>query len=79
LPRIDDALKFLDLKFLGFEIQDQVAIRKFKASHPKKDDLTSLSLWNRFELENPDTFVGMYLFWCRKMQGGADTGSAPGQ
>ena len=79
LPRLDDALKSLDLRFLGFEMQDQDAIRKFKAFHPKKDDLTSLPLWNRFELENPDTFVGMYLFWCRKMRGGLDTGSAQGQ
>jgi hypothetical protein len=55
------------LKFLGFEMRDQNVMRKFKETYPKKSALTSLPQWHKFELNNPDTFWGMYQFWCRKM------------
>jgi len=67
LPQIKEALKSLNLKFLGFEMQDQGMLKKFNASYPKKGYQTSLSLWDKFELTNPDTFIGMYQFWCQKM------------
>ena len=67
LPGIDDALTSLKLKFLGFQIRDQITLKKFRESHPNKDALTSLALWHKFELKNPDTFRGMYQFWCKKM------------
>ena len=67
LPQIEEALQALKLEFLGFEIRDQTALRKFRKSHPNKRALTSLSLWHNFELENPDTFGGMYQFWCKKL------------
>jgi len=66
LPQIEAALKLLNLKFLGFEIRDQKALKQFKEFHPNSNALTSLSLWHDFELENPDTFIGMYQFWCQK-------------
>ena len=67
LPQIEAALQALKLKFLGFELKDRGALRNFTKSHPSKSALTSLDLWHEFELENPDTFRGMYQFWCRKM------------
>ena len=67
LPQIEAALKTLKLKFLGFEMRDQGALGMFKKSHPEKDAPTSLALWHQFELKNPDTFRGMYQFWCQKM------------
>ena len=67
LPQIQAALQALKLGFLGFEMQDQRALRVFRKSHPNSSALTSLSLWHEFELENPDTFRGMYQFWCKKM------------
>ena len=66
LPQIEEALKALKLKFLGFEIRDQKALKQFKESHPNSNALTSLSLWHDFELDNPDTFRGMYQCWCQK-------------
>ena len=66
LPQIEEALKALKLKFLGFEMRDQRALKQFKESHPNSNALTSLSLWHKFELDNPDTFIGMYQFWCQK-------------
>ena len=67
LPRIEAALQALELKFLGFEMRGQTALRKFSKSYPSRRELTSLSLWHKFELKNPDTFRGMYQFWCKKM------------
>jgi tetratricopeptide (TPR) repeat protein/SAM-dependent methyltransferase len=64
LPRIEAALEALELKFLGFEFEDRKALTAFRQSHPEKDAITSLALWHRFELENPDSFRGMYQFWC---------------
>ena len=67
LPRIVAALKSLKLKFLGFDIQDQGTLRKFKKSHPESGALTSPSRWHEFELKNPNTFLQMYHFWCQKI------------
>ena len=67
LPQIEEALQTLKLKFLGFEIRDQEEQKNFKKSHPSRHALTSLSLWHKFELENPDTPMIGYLFWCKKM------------
>ena len=67
LPQIEAALTSLHLKFLGFEMRDQRTLRKFRESHPNTNAPTSLSLWHEFELDNPDTFIGMYQFWCQKL------------
>ena len=66
LPQIEEALKSLHLKFLGFRMRDQRALKQFKESHPNSNALTSLSLWHKFELDNPDTFRSTYQFWCQK-------------
>ncbi len=67
LPQIEEALKALNLKFLGFGVRGHRALRMFRESHPEKRALTSLAKWHEFELDNPDTFAGMYQFWCKKM------------
>jgi SAM-dependent methyltransferase len=66
LPQIEKALESLKLKFLGFSMRDSSVLRKFRKTHPGRRALTSFSPWHEFELENPDTFRGMYLFWCKK-------------
>lgn len=65
VPKIETALEELGLEFLGFEL-DSAAHRKFQQSHPENGAQTPLSLWHRFETENPDTFRVMYQFWARK-------------
>jgi hypothetical protein len=67
LPQIEMALQELGLKFLGFEMQDSQVMRKFKKLYPEESASASLSLWNKFEVENPDTFIGMYQFWAQKI------------
>jgi tetratricopeptide (TPR) repeat protein/SAM-dependent methyltransferase len=64
LPQIETTLEILGLDFLGFEMRSQHSLRHFKESHPNA--LTSLAKWHAFELENPETFSGMYQFWVRK-------------
>ena len=66
LLQIEDALEALDLQFLGFEMRDSGTLRMFTESHPEKGAPTSLTLWHEFELNNPDTFRGLYHLWCKK-------------
>ena len=66
LAQVNEALQTLDLEFLGFEIQNQGVLRAFRDAYPDKGALTSLDQWHEFESDNPDTFRGMYQFWCRK-------------
>jgi len=67
LPEIETASKELDLAFIGFELQDLQVKNRFKELNPRKESLTSLSLWHQFELDHPDTFIGMYQFWVQKI------------
>jgi SAM-dependent methyltransferase len=67
LPQIAEVLESMKLKFIGFEMRDQSALRNFKAAFPQQRALTSLSQWHKFEQNNPDTFSGMYQFWCHKI------------
>ena len=67
LPQIQAALEALKLKFLGFELRDQTVLSKFRKSYPSRSELNSLSLWHKYELENPDSFQRMYQFWCKKI------------
>ena len=65
LPQIDHILKELDLKFLGFELNNNW-MTKFSKEHQKKDSLTSLDFWHEFEIKNPSVFSRMYQFWAQK-------------
>ena len=67
LTQIEEALQSMNLTFLGFEMRDQSTLKKFRDLHPNNDALTSLPLWHKFELEHPNTFRGMYQFWCQKL------------
>ena len=65
LPQIEDSLSDLGLRFLGFEMESWIR-SSFSERYPEKDALQSLPLWHEFELENPNTFMGMYQFWVQK-------------
>jgi SAM-dependent methyltransferase len=67
LPRIEAALDTLKLKFLGFEMRDHAVLREFTKVYPHPGAAAQLPLWHEFESAHPDTFWGMYQFWCRKM------------
>jgi tetratricopeptide (TPR) repeat protein len=67
LPQVEMVLQDLGLRFIGFEMQQNQVMQKFIKLFPEKDASVSLSLWNKFELQHPDTFVGMYQFWVQKI------------
>jgi len=33
---------------------------------PADAEMNDLRQWDRLEQENPNTFIGMYKFWCQK-------------
>ena len=66
LDQIDEAIKSLNLKFIGFELEDQKVLNDFDSLYPNEHSRRSLSLWEKFEKRNPSTFRNMYQFWCQK-------------
>jgi len=67
LPQIEEALRALGLKFLGFELAQGSIIKRFKERYKEKSAPTCLTKWHEFELKNPDIFEGMYQFWVQKL------------
>jgi len=67
LPQIEMALDELGLKFIGFELNHSHIIKNFNEMFPYPDAYTSLPLWHRFEMINPETFGGMYQFLVQKV------------
>jgi hypothetical protein len=63
LPRIEACLRELGLAFLGMECPPGVR-RCFKEMFHEAGAATDLAAWDRFEDAYPDTFIGMYSFWC---------------
>jgi hypothetical protein len=63
LPGIGDCLDHLGLRFCGLECEPQIQNR-FRSMFPAASALTDLEAWNRFEAASPQTFKGMYNFWC---------------
>jgi len=65
LIEIKDYLKKLNLFFCGF---DNLNIKnKFKSFVNSKESIYDLLKWNEFEREFPDSFDGMYQFYCQKI------------
>ena len=54
------------LDFLGFEFGDPAVKQSYAARHADDPRMTDLARWAAFEREHPETFDGMYVFWCQK-------------
>ena len=65
LPEIDEILKKIGLRFIGFQLKNS-SITNFKKFYSEKDAIKSLPFWHQFELLNPETFIDMYQFWVQK-------------
>jgi SAM-dependent methyltransferase len=65
LPLISELLDELELKFCGFEARDMGF--QFRKYYGENVDIHDLQMWHEFEKENPETFSGMYQFWCQKI------------
>ena len=66
LPQIDAALDELNLDFLGFAFDNVKTPNTYRAHFPEDKEMKSLPLWAQFEKLYPNTFIGMYKFWCQK-------------
>ncbi|MFL2934971.1 MAG: hypothetical protein ACJZ2G_08630 [Thalassobaculaceae bacterium] len=65
LPKIENCLNELGLKFCGFEVPG--INTRFRELYGEEADIHDLVLWNEFEESNPHAFAGMYQFWCQKL------------
>jgi SAM-dependent methyltransferase len=65
LPQLKEHLRELDLAFLGFSLDSDIS-KRYRARFPEDISQTDLDKWHTFELENADTFKGMYQFWLQK-------------
>jgi tetratricopeptide (TPR) repeat protein/SAM-dependent methyltransferase len=65
LPKIARWLDRFDLTFLGFEGQPETDTL-FRRRFPAPGSETDLGLWDLFEIDHPDSFIGMYQFWAQK-------------
>jgi SAM-dependent methyltransferase len=61
IPKIASFITTNNLTFHGFEVPHNIT-----AGYPKSNTNLNLQSWHDFEQSHPDTFKGMYVFWCRK-------------
>ena len=66
IPQISKILQDFNLEFLGFTINNDFIKSKYSQSFPKDIKNTSLDNWHQFEINNPNTFIGMYQFWVKR-------------
>jgi len=64
VPQLQSMLAEFNLNFIGFLLHPHV-IEKYKEHFPDDVSLTHLESWHSFELENPETFSGMYQFYVQ--------------
>ena len=62
---IEKILGNYNLSFLGFENKSN-RVSKYLTNYPEDEKLINLENWKKYELKNPNTFLGMYNFWCYK-------------
>ena len=70
IPRIADDLGALGLDFIGFELSDDRAARQYALLNPQDPGMTDLAGWAAYEERYPETFIGMYQFWCQRPAAG---------
>jgi SAM-dependent methyltransferase/tetratricopeptide (TPR) repeat protein len=75
LPQIAERLREFNLSFVGFSLEANT-VQRYREKFPSDGTLTDLDSWSAFEMENPDTFTGMYQFWVQ-LQAGAHSPRPP--
>ena len=66
VPELKAMLARYGLTFLGFTGLSPGVFRSFRERFTGSSDPQDLDCWQAFEEANPDTFIGMYQFWCRR-------------
>ncbi len=70
IPRIKEFLAGVGLRFLGFATLEPTVIKEYAARFQDDPSRSNLDYWHYFETEFPETFSGMYQFWCQAGNGG---------
>jgi tetratricopeptide (TPR) repeat protein/2-polyprenyl-3-methyl-5-hydroxy-6-metoxy-1,4-benzoquinol methylase len=65
LSQIQSFLADSHLNFVGFEV-DRSVLHQYRAHFSDDPSCIELRNWASFEVDNPDTFSGMYQFWIQK-------------
>lgn len=65
IPQLKKFLSGQGLEFISFRMRPDILL-KYKTAYPQDEEMNSLDNWHEFEQKNPDTFIEMYRFWCRK-------------
>jgi tetratricopeptide (TPR) repeat protein/2-polyprenyl-3-methyl-5-hydroxy-6-metoxy-1,4-benzoquinol methylase len=65
LGQIESFLGESGLHFIGFNLDTSV-LHQYRARFTDDPSRTNLRNWARFEVDNPNTFAGMYHFWIQK-------------
>tara|TARA_B110000037_G_scaffold41790_1_gene51648 strand:+ start:1620 stop:3581 length:1962 start_codon:yes stop_codon:yes gene_type:complete len=66
IQKIKEVVKKLNLKFCGFQNIRNLH-NKFIGHYGSSQKLYDLNYWEELEEKYPDTFSGMYQFWCQKV------------
>lgn len=65
LTRIKAFLEDAGLCFLGFDLEPS-QYHAYARQFPDDKAMTNLAQWHVFEMQNPQTFIGMYQFWVQR-------------
>ena len=66
LDEISVMLDEAGLEFIGFDAVDHADAERYSKMFPDDTRMSDLTNWELFEERYPDTFAGMYVFWCRR-------------
>ena len=64
IPQLAQCLESLNLQFCGFT--PKALNYELDLYYGGQADCHDLHSWHQFEVDHPDTFRGMYQFWCQK-------------
>ncbi len=67
LLQLKEIIADLGLTLIGFDVPAW-ARQKFNQRYANSTDALDLNKWHEFELNYPDTFVGMYQLWLQKTE-----------
>lgn len=66
LPHIAEMIRKLGLTFIGFEFNNPIERKKYLEHFRDDPTATCLNNWHKYEQENTNAFISLYLFWVQK-------------
>ena len=67
IPTLIKILRDFNLEFIGFSFGNYFAKHQYSKLFPDDKKMINLENWNEFEIKYPNTFLGMYQFYVRKI------------